>query len=323
MRNHASPSAMMLATFARVSTLSTRVGEATSRESGRPSPRARRGHWRFEVGFGFDDFSNTAPVGRSDPGERPPAVDRFEERGLFPIEVFIGTFEDPDLYPCGPPARRTSSIAARTRVASVVNDRLSATMTWSAATARGRDQRTFEHLVRVGAQDRPVLESTRLAFGAVDHHRGRLELAPIRRARCATCVRSGNPPHPDRADRGFQLRDQRSRLGPPSRWPARLHLTRVLPERAKRRGKDSMDNGHDRHLAGYPAPAAFGSSSTRTRERFHLLAERAGIGGDNRGPTSRRGSVPPCRDADRRSPTAHRGAPATPLFPHASADRPR
>ena len=42
-------------------------------------------------------------------------------------------------------------------------------MTSVGADRVGGDQRAFEHLVRVVAQDRAVLERARLALGAVDH----------------------------------------------------------------------------------------------------------------------------------------------------------
>ena len=62
---------------------------------------------------------------------------------------------------------------------SAANERFVATMIWSAPTARARDQRALDHLVRIVPQDRAVLEGARLTFGRVDDHRGALEVGAV------------------------------------------------------------------------------------------------------------------------------------------------
>ena len=145
---------------------------------------------RVDVAGRLDDLVDAAAVRRRDARERVAAVDHLEQRGLLAVEVLGRPLEHFDSRRRRvQPALSISSIAARTRSVSIVNDSLHRDDDHGAApTAERGDERTLEHAVRDRPQDRAVLERARLTLGGVHDDRRRLRRRTGWRRPCATCA---------------------------------------------------------------------------------------------------------------------------------------
>ena len=174
-RNHEPPRAMMPGTLARVSTLSTRAGGASvvvvgpaistwldwplplARVGGRSRPPRRRPGGRAARCGGRGSgrrSSRAAPSPRRRGTRRAPRTP---------------TSSMPSAPARPPRPRRPPRAPGRRRRP---NERLSPNDDLVGADGEGGDERAFDHLVGVEAQDRAVLERAGLALGPVDDHGG-------------------------------------------------------------------------------------------------------------------------------------------------------
>ena len=98
-----------------------------------------------------------------------------------------------------------------------------------------RDERAFEHAVRIVAEDRAVLECPRFAFGRVHHDRRSLELRAVVPHRAPLATR-GEPGAPAAAETGgVDLRDDLIGAEPSrSLQPAATMCRGILVELAER-----------------------------------------------------------------------------------------
>ena len=148
-------------------------------------PRDRRGRWPGTLASVSTLFTSVAVGGlhavavrRRHPRERRVAVEHLEQRGLLAEQVAVGAGDAAQLDAVGPAAvRRSSSMAVCTRLATAVAERFMPDDHPVGADGVGRDERALEHLVRVAAQQRAVLERAGLALGAVDDDGRRLAAA--------------------------------------------------------------------------------------------------------------------------------------------------
>ena len=173
-RNASTPSARIRGTFASVSQLFASVGGAIALTAGLG---------QFEVGRGLGavaDLVHAVAPRRGDARERFPAVEHLEQAGLLAVEVGVRAAVRDDLEVVEPP--RDAQLFDRLDDARhPARERLLHGDDHLLGVHRVRgDQRAFEHLVGVRAQQRAVLERARLALGRVDHHRGRVHGGLVR-----------------------------------------------------------------------------------------------------------------------------------------------
>ena len=222
---------MILGTLASVSTLSTSVGGASLARAGhldvrrQPALRRRRRPWSRRPRprrVGTAGRCAGTAGGRRSPRAAPSPRRTGTRRGL-------RTPRSPTRRASRRPASRRS--ARRSRSASIANRRFSATITLVGPDGASGDGSALQHLVRVEAQDRAVLERARLALGGVDHDGGRLERRRGWPPPCATSRRSGSRRRPARAARPPRPR----RSGPPARPAGRPRCpARRRPSRSRR-----------------------------------------------------------------------------------------
>ena len=134
---------------------------------------------RLEIGRRLDHLAHTSPVRRRNARERVAPVDGFQQRRLFAVQVFLRTFEHLDLDAVEP--SRALDLVDRLAEAIDFNRErlLGRDDDLVGVDGAGRDQRALENLIRIVAEDRPVLERPRFTLGRVDHDRGALELGAV------------------------------------------------------------------------------------------------------------------------------------------------
>ena len=203
----------MCGTFDSVSTLLTSVGLARP-----PRPPASRGTRLPAPAVAGRE--QTVLVGREPPRERRLALDHLEHRLLLAEQVLVGPGDDVD-GAVGADARASASPATARVTAAISRSklRLEADERLVGADREGGDDHALDELVRVGAQQRPVLERAGLALGPVaDDVAARAglggdsrPLAPRREATAAATPQTGT--------------GDRRRSSPPVRWRCALQTS--------------------------------------------------------------------------------------------------
>ena len=171
------------------------LGVVDQRRGGRGLP-AGRGHdgagGRHRV---TADVVDAVAEGRGDAGERLPAVDHLEERGLLAVEVLGRTLDDDEIavrpagvLHLGQGGTEPFELGLERRLEGEDDplgvDRL------------GGDEGPFDDPVGVAAQQHPVLEGSRLTLGGVDHDRWAGSRWRRLRPRWPTCGRWGTRRRP-------------------------------------------------------------------------------------------------------------------------------
>jgi hypothetical protein len=200
-----------------------------------------------QISSGLDDFGHPATKRRRDARERQPAVERLQKRSFLAVEIRVWTFEHLDVHRSRP-ARRPDLVDGVTHALDLERERpFQRDHDLRGVACVGGDQRALQDVVRVAAQDRPILERARLTFGGVHDHRGGQRRRQVL-SHCPPFAARRKPgPASTAQSRRFDLLDQLPRIHGSRLVEARTarEMRDVLLERLDRlRMKNTMDNRH-------------------------------------------------------------------------------
>ena len=112
----------------------------------------------------------TVQVGRQPPGQRFVALDHLEHRLLLAEEILVRAGHDGDGAVAAEPGHLEVLDCLRDESEFAFEAGLEADERCLGLDGHRGDDEAFDELIRIGSDQRPVLERTRLTFGAVAHH---------------------------------------------------------------------------------------------------------------------------------------------------------